>query len=38
MVKDQNPIAMKDADKEDAVLIAITRDGKASSSARATSR
>ena len=27
MVKAQNPIAMKDADKEDAILIAITRDG-----------
>ena len=28
MVKAKNPIAMKDADKEDAILIAITRDGK----------
>ena len=28
MVKTKNPIAMKDADKEDAVLIAITRDGR----------
>ena len=28
MVKAKNPIAMKDADKEDAVLIGITRDGK----------
>jgi biopolymer transport protein ExbD/biopolymer transport protein TolR len=28
MVKAKNPIAMKDADKEDAVLIAITKDGK----------
>src|SRR6202521_5489800 len=28
MVKAKNPIAMKDADKEDAVLIAVTRDGK----------
>jgi biopolymer transport protein ExbD len=27
MVKAKNPIAMKDADKEDAILIAITRDG-----------
>jgi biopolymer transport protein ExbD len=27
MVKAKNPIAMKDADKEDAVLIAVTRDG-----------
>ena len=26
MVKAKNPIAMKDADKEDAVLIAVTRD------------
>ena len=28
LVKAKNPIAMKDADKEDAVLIGITRDGK----------
>jgi biopolymer transport protein ExbD len=28
MVKAKNPIAMKEADKEDSVLIAITRDGK----------
>jgi biopolymer transport protein ExbD len=28
MVKAKNPIAMKDADKEDAVLIAVTREGK----------
>ena len=28
MVKTKNPIAMQAADKEDAVLIAITRDGK----------
>jgi biopolymer transport protein ExbD/biopolymer transport protein TolR len=28
MVKAKNPIAMKDADKEDAVLIGITRDGR----------
>jgi len=28
MVKTKNPIAMKEADKEDAVLVAITRDGK----------
>ena len=28
MVKAKNPIAMKDADKEDAVLIGVTRDGK----------
>ena len=28
MVKTKNPIAMQDADKEDAVLIAVTRDGK----------
>ena len=27
MVKAKNPIAMKDADKEDAILIAVTRDG-----------
>jgi len=27
MVKAKNPIAMKDADKEDAILIAITRNG-----------
>src|ERR1700685_1273166 len=28
MVKTRNPIKMQEADKEDAVLIAITRDGK----------
>ncbi len=28
LVKTKNPIAMRDADKEDAVLIAVTRDGK----------
>jgi len=28
MVKTHNPIKMQEADKEDAVLIAITRDGK----------
>jgi biopolymer transport protein ExbD/biopolymer transport protein TolR len=28
MVKTKNPIAMQDADKTDAVLIAVTRDGK----------
>src|SRR3954471_100825 len=28
MVRTKNPIAMQAADKEDAVLIAITRDGK----------
>ena len=28
MVKTKNPIAMQAADKEDAVLIAVTRDGK----------
>jgi biopolymer transport protein ExbD/biopolymer transport protein TolR len=28
MVKAKNPVAMKDADKEDAVLVGITRDGK----------
>jgi biopolymer transport protein ExbD len=28
MVKAKNPIAMKDADKEDAILIGITRDGR----------
>jgi biopolymer transport protein ExbD len=28
MVKAKNPIAMKDADKEDAVMVGITRDGK----------
>jgi biopolymer transport protein ExbD len=28
MVKTRNPIKMVDADKEDAILIAITRDGK----------
>ncbi|MEO8049874.1 MAG: biopolymer transporter ExbD [Acidobacteriota bacterium] len=27
LVKAKNPIAMKDADKEDAILVAITRDG-----------
>ncbi len=27
--QDQNPIAMADADKEDAVMVAVTRDGKA---------
>ena len=27
MVKTKNPIAMKDADKEDAILVAVTRDG-----------
>ena len=27
MVKAKNPIAMKDADKEDAVMVGITRDG-----------
>ena len=27
MVKAKNPIAMKDADKEDAILVAITRNG-----------
>lgn len=27
MVRTQNPIAMKDADKEDAILVAITRNG-----------
>ena len=27
MVKAKNPIAMKDADKEDAILIAVTRNG-----------
>src|SRR6266852_740210 len=27
MVRTKNPIAMKDADKEDAILIAITRNG-----------
>src|SRR5258708_39831803 len=27
MVKTKNPIAMKDADKEDAILIAVTRNG-----------
>lgn len=27
MVRTRNPIAMEDADKEDAVLIAVTRDG-----------
>jgi len=29
MVKTKNPIAMQAADKEDAVLVAVTRDGKA---------
>src|SRR5258706_1326279 len=29
MVKTKNPIAMQSADKEDAVLVAVTRDGKA---------
>jgi biopolymer transport protein TolR len=28
MAKTENPVAMKDADKEDAILIAITKDGK----------
>jgi biopolymer transport protein ExbD/biopolymer transport protein TolR len=28
MAKTNNPIAMEDADKEDAVLVAVTRDGK----------
>jgi len=28
MVKAKNPIAMQDADKSDAVLVAVTRDGK----------
>ena len=28
MVKAKNPIAMQDADKEDAVLVAVARDGK----------
>jgi biopolymer transport protein ExbD len=28
MVKTKNPIAMQSADKEDAVLVAVTRDGK----------
>jgi biopolymer transport protein ExbD/biopolymer transport protein TolR len=28
LVKTKNPIAMNDADKEDAVLVAVTRDGK----------
>jgi biopolymer transport protein ExbD/biopolymer transport protein TolR len=28
LVKTKNPIAMQDADKEDAVLVAVTRDGK----------
>ncbi len=28
MVRSKNPIAMKDADKEDAILVAVTRDGK----------
>ncbi len=29
MAKTRNPITMADADKEDAVMVAITRDGKA---------
>ena len=29
MVRTKNPIAMQSADKEDAVLVAVTRDGKA---------
>ncbi len=29
MVRTRNPIAMEEADREDAVLIAVTRDGKA---------
>jgi biopolymer transport protein ExbD/biopolymer transport protein TolR len=29
LVKTKNPIAMQSADKEDAVLVAVTRDGKA---------
>jgi len=28
LVKTRNPIAMADADKEDAILVAVTRDGK----------
>ena len=28
LVRTKNPIAMKDADKDDAILVAITRDGK----------
>src|SRR5512145_1247686 len=28
LVKTKNPIAMADADKEDAVLVAVTRDGR----------
>ena len=28
MVKAKNPIAMKDADKEDAVMVGVTRDGR----------
>ena len=28
LVRTKNPIAMKDADKDDAILIAVTRDGK----------
>jgi biopolymer transport protein ExbD len=28
MVKTKNPIAMQDADKDDAILIAVTRDGR----------
>jgi len=28
LVRTKNPIAMKDADKEDAIMIAVTRDGK----------
>ena len=27
LVKTNNPIAMKDADKEDAILVVVTRDG-----------
>jgi len=28
LVRTKNPIAMKDADKEDAILVAVTRDGR----------
>jgi biopolymer transport protein ExbD/biopolymer transport protein TolR len=28
LVRTKNPIAMKDADKDDAILVAVTRDGK----------
>jgi biopolymer transport protein ExbD len=28
MVKAKNPVAMKDADKEDAIMVGVTRDGK----------